>query len=287
MYSLFIDESGKADLHVVNSSAPHFSLAGVIVHDSSKNDLKVRADQIKFKYWGKTDIVFHANQLRHQTEDFAIFASGASKFSVDDFFGDFCKFLNANYKIGIVSINKQTFLTSNPGVAHAVSQLPNAQPGSNWLKQVRGTSNNLIRKASTELVTMYLDYLNKKSKNTKMEVSGQVMVESSNEVQDLKIYTAYNDLLTRGFQPFGMNTTDVRNRLTGISFVTKQNYDIESQLSDIAAHYLNLEAKFIDGIIGSYPMPYDEEIIKILKSKSFFYKKSLTSVPENSFLKLF
>ena len=85
MYRLFIDESGKSTLKNIENIRPHFSLAGVIVHENTKEALKNRADQIKFKYWGRTDIIFHAQDLRRLTGDFAIFKQTASKFSIEDF----------------------------------------------------------------------------------------------------------------------------------------------------------------------------------------------------------
>ncbi|MEK7630705.1 MAG: DUF3800 domain-containing protein [Patescibacteria group bacterium] len=281
MFNLYIDESGKHDLKTIDPRAPHFSLAGILIHDNGKSDLKNKANQIKFKYWGDVNIVFHANDIRQQTGDFAIFKEKKSKLTIDDFYRDLSTFLNYTFKIGLVSINKSTYLAHNPVVAHAVLQLPSAHPGSNWEKQVRGTGNNLLKKVSTELLTMYLDYLNRKKAN------GEVIMESSNEVQDTLIYSAYNRLLTSGFPPFGMDATTVRKHFTGISFVTKQNHDIESQVADIAAHYLSLESRLNDGVISSYHQKYDQDIIKILKSKTFSYRKVANGIPENSYFKMY
>lgn len=282
MYNLFIDESGKLDLRSVDIKAPHFSLAGVIVHDNCKQNIKVKADRIKFKYWGKVDIVFHANEIRQQKSNFEIFNVSGSKFTITDFCSDFTNhFLNDNYKIGLVSINKINYLKKNPAVAHAITQLSTAKTGSNWEKQVVGASNNLLKKAATELFIMYLDYLVKKG------VNGEVIMESSNDIQDMLIYSAYNQILTRGFPPFGMNSQMVRKHFTGISFVTKLNHNVESQLSDIAAHYLNLESKLLDSVITSYPKSHDEDIINILKSKGFNYRKVKGGMQNSSFLRMF
>lgn len=282
MYSLFIDESGKQDLKNIDSAAPHFSLAGIIIHDGSKQALKIRADKIKFKYWGTTNFVLHANEIRQEKNHFAIFKTPSSKFTIDDFCEDLkTNFLDDTYKIGFVSINKNNYLPTNPSVIHAIAQLPTAKPRSNWEKQVVGTGNNLLKKAATELITMYLDYLIRKSGR------GVVIVESSTEVQDILIYSAYNAFLVGGFPPFGLSSTDVRRYLTGISFVTKQNQDIESQLSDIAAHYLGLETRLMDGLITAYPKIHDESVIKILKSKTFRYKQRKGVTPINSYFKMY
>ena len=282
MFNLYIDESGKHNLKIIDKKAPHFSLAGIIVHDNVKEHLKIIADRIKFKYWGTTNIVFHANEIRQQKDGFSIFKTKDYKFSIDDFCSDFtCNFLNDNYKVGLVSINKLTYLKNNPVIAHAISQLATAKPGSNWEKQVKGASDSLLKKAATELFIMYLDYLIKK------DSSGEVIMESSNDVQDIIIYSAYNKILTSGFLPFGLDSAGVRKRLTGISFVTKLNHDIETQLADIAAHYLNLEERLNDSIISSYPYKHDPIIIKLLKSKGFMYKKSNGAEKQISFYKMY
>ena len=281
MYSLFIDESGKPDLRSVDPSSPHFSLSGVIVHSNAQESLKIKADQIKYKYWGHTNVVFHAYDLRQQAGDFNIFRAHGAKFTVGEFYSDFSSLLRNNYKVGLVSINKDSYLSAHPNVAHSVTQLQIAGPKSNWERTVTGTSNNLLKKAATEIIAMYLHYLNRK------DGRGQVIIESSDEVQDMLLFAAYNKIMISGYAPFGMNTTAVRNRLTGISFVTKRNHDIESQLADIAAHYLNLELKIADELIAAYPRPHDEDVVDILKSKAFQYQKASISTPESSLYSMF
>jgi hypothetical protein len=81
--------------------------------------------------------------------------------------------------------------------------------------------------------------------------------------------------------------SNVRKKLTGISFVTKLNHDIESQLADIAAHYFNVESRFQDGLIPNYPKTHDADVIKILKSKTFNYKKDNSSPHINSYYKMY
>jgi hypothetical protein len=280
MYNLFIDESGKSNLKGVDAYRPHFSLAGIIVHDSSKQVLKTRADQIKFKYWGKTNIVFHAQELRCLTGDFKIFKQENAKFTIEDFYSDFKTFLNGNYKIGFACVNKQNYIQANPEVDHALRELVTAKPESNWKKMIIGREKRLLKDITTEILTMYLSYLKKKKAN------GTVVVESSAEAQDIDIFSSYNKVLISGFSPFNMSTEDVRNLLTGVSFVTKRNHDIEAQLADIAAHYFNIEARLLDSVQEKYQNPNDESVIKILKSKTFPYQSSDTGFCKNSFCKL-
>ncbi len=258
-------------------------MAGVIVHSNTRQELKIKADQIKFKYWGTTNVVFHAQALRQLTEHFSMFKNSNCKFTIDEFYQDFYKLLGMNYKIGIISANKTNYIQSNPPVKNALAQLPTAGKKSNWFELILGNEKGLIKTLATELITMYIFYLNSKKKDSR----GEVIVESADETQDMTIFSAYNKILISGFPPFSMNTNDVRLKLTGISFVTKNNHDIEEQLADIAAHYFNVESRMIDKLIPCYPSVYDEHIIKILKSKTFSYQRDNTGAPENSFKKLF
>lgn len=58
LISFFIDELGSASPKATNSSL--YILSGIMVNDAARSNLKIRADQIKFKYWSSTNIVFHS-----------------------------------------------------------------------------------------------------------------------------------------------------------------------------------------------------------------------------------
>ena len=70
-YRLFIDELGspnpKSKVH------PIYILMGCSVPHESRTDLKAYADQIKFKYWGHTNIVFHSKDIGNNNGDYSIF----------------------------------------------------------------------------------------------------------------------------------------------------------------------------------------------------------------------
>ena len=69
--SLFIDELGSAERN--ESFSKHYILVGCLANKTSREMLKIKADQIKFKYWGKTDIVFHSREIGRKINDFKIF----------------------------------------------------------------------------------------------------------------------------------------------------------------------------------------------------------------------
>ncbi len=266
MYKLFIDESGKNTLKKIESYSPFFALSGIIIHENTTEFTRSRADQIKFKYWGHTKVVFHATDLRRLTGDFSIFKNSV-KFTIDDFYNDFLDLINsANFKICWVGINKQKYIEQNPPVAYALSKMTNKGPKNNWNRVVLGVEKNFVKDFTYDILTTYLCYLRKK------DFRGQVLIEAADEYQDLDIFTAYNKLLISGHLGLGMTPLTIREYLTSISFVTKKNHDIETQLADMAAYYFNLKERAKDGLYTIEPESYEQKIINALKEKIFLYK---------------
>jgi len=70
LLNFFIDELGTADRKEKFST--HYILSGCMVNEYSREWLKIRSDQIKFKYWGKTDIVFHSREIGRKSGVFSI-----------------------------------------------------------------------------------------------------------------------------------------------------------------------------------------------------------------------
>jgi hypothetical protein len=70
-YKLFIDESGTANPK--DSKSEVYILSGCSVNKTECSNIKTWADQIKFKYWGRTDIVFHSREISRREGDFSIF----------------------------------------------------------------------------------------------------------------------------------------------------------------------------------------------------------------------
>jgi hypothetical protein len=69
--NLFIDELGTASFNEAYSK--HYIVTGCFVNEFNRNELKIRADQIKFKYWGRTNIVFRSRDIGRKIGDFKIF----------------------------------------------------------------------------------------------------------------------------------------------------------------------------------------------------------------------
>jgi hypothetical protein len=279
MYKLFIDESGKNTLRKIDPNLPFFSMSGVIVHKDNSEAIRIKADQIKFKYWGKMDVVFRATNLRRLTGDFDIFVR-PTKFNLDDFYVDFINLItNSSIRVIWVGMNKAKYISNNPPIKNAVTKVDLPNHGHNWDKMVSGIERKIIKDFTNELLTVYLCHLIKKKD------WGQVIMEASDAYQDIGILTAYNELMVRGHTPLNMTSSHIRDFLTAISFVTKKNRDIESQLADIVAHYLNLDAKANDGISSIVPGSYEHRVIEAIKVKIFNYKNHHKQITCNSYIR--
>ena len=59
VFKLYIDELGMSHPKSYDIS-PYYILLGCIIDERYQADLEQHANHIKFKYWGRTDVVFHS-----------------------------------------------------------------------------------------------------------------------------------------------------------------------------------------------------------------------------------
>jgi len=71
--------------------------------------------------------------------------------------------------------------------------------------------------------------------------SGEIIQEASTSLQDITIYERFYNLQAGGLLIDSINSEEVKNRLTTLSFVTKKHMDTESQLADLLSYGLRLE----------------------------------------------
>jgi hypothetical protein len=255
MFRLYIDESGSNNLTNIDSKAPHFSIAGVIVHDNAEDFIKKRAEQIKFKYWGRTDVTFRGNNIRRLDGDFAIFRDDPIK--RDDFYKDFQEYIRrCNFKFVCVTINKGKWTVNNPEIFNAITK--------GWDGQIRNFEKKLTKIIFEEVSKMYVCYLGKKKGN------GRIIVEACNMNQDGDLLQIYNQFMFMGISSMGLSRSVVRERLTCISFATKNNMDNETQLADIGSHFISIQAR-VDDKTGykTELSEFEKNIISIYLEKSF------------------
>jgi hypothetical protein len=202
-YKLFIDELGTADIKDKNSKV--YILAGCSIKEDERMNMKIWADQIKFKYWGNTKIVFHSREIGRKENNFAILKD---KSIFNEFLRDLEKFLlDSNFRMFFVIINKEKAgkLTWNN------------------LKIYKETSFWLVRNFLLILLTN--------------ESKGKIVIESSTAEKDFYFHKAISFFLAPpGIPNLSVDYKKIRDTLTSFSFVTKDNCDIEEQVADLFAY---------------------------------------------------
>lgn len=230
-YKLYLDENGSPD---INHKSQNYTLCGIVVNQYQSEKIKIKADQIKFKYWNHTNIVFHSAEIGRENGDYEILKNPIIK---KDFFRDMIHFLNnGEYRCIVISIDK----------TKAIS---------------KGWNSDKIRDYSSDkMIECFIEFLVQKKS------SGSVYFESTGK-GDFYFYNRYMYYLSHGIADLDLSQFDIKKLLTSISFVSKKNHDIETQLADLFAypatcHFLNIE-----GVKLLIRKSYEEKMCNILNAK--------------------
>lgn len=242
-FKLYIDESGIPNQ---NHYDKNYTLCGIVVMKYQAEELKIKADQIKFKYWNDTNIVFHSREIGEKINDFSILQNPTIEKS---FLKDLIFFLSSGkFRCIIVSINKEKAQQSG------------------W------TSGQILDKANDTIIEIFLEFLAKNQDN------GQIVIESSS-VKDISFYKRYTQYLSHGFNNLGLRGNDVKKILTSLSFVNKNNCDIEAQLADIFAYPATRKFLHDEGVKLLIKGSYEEKISNIMLVKLIDGTKGIIRLP--------
>lgn len=236
-FELFIDELGHSN--PLSKQSEVYVLCGCVIEKTDREDLKIRADQIKFKYWNKTDIVFHSKEIGRSENDFKIFHKNPTKKL--EFIKDLFNYLsNSNISIFVILIDKE-----------------NARKrGWNSIKVIRDTARKLFYHFIVWLLAMGSS-------------RGKIYVESATAEKDKYYLNEFSYFLSPGSRELSVDYKILKEIITSISFVTKRNHDIEEQLADLFAYaarckYMRINKKETYKV-GSY----EDQLIRILDMKLF------------------
>lgn len=234
-YKLFIDELGTASTKDVQSDL--YVLAGCSVNESDRQDIKTWADHIKFKYWGRTDIVFHSREIGRRENDFKIFKNDAVLLGL--FLDDLERFLSyARFKMFFVVVDKE-----------------NARARSwNDIKIYQETSSRIVENFLLTLLSC--------------DSTGKIVIESATAEKDFYFHKALGHFLSEGMKDRGVDYGRVQDTITSISFVTKKNHDIEEQVADLFAYAA--KCKFFKDQKKEWKNGrYEDVILELLEKKLF------------------
>ncbi len=233
LLNLFIDESGIPNPKVPQSET--YILSGCVVRDDFRKELKIKADQIKFKYWSRTDVIFHSKEIARKEGDFKILKEKSVK---DNFFHDLFNFLNTNtYYMFFVVVDKSKAVTSN------------------W-----NDNKVYIETASLMIKNFILSLL------AQGDIKGRLVIEAATSLKDFSFHKMASHFLSRGIEEISVPYNQIQDVLTEISFVTKKNQDIEEQMADLLAYGAKL--KFLKKKLEDLN-DYQKNILNVMNKKLF------------------
>lgn len=235
VYKLYVDELGMSHPKSYRTS-PYYILLGCIIDEAHQRELIEHAGHIKFKYWGRTDVILHSAEIARNQNDFAIFQEDDVK--RDEFINDLLEMLHKTpVHITAAVIDKQKAFQNS------------------WSEKT------VIRRTAASVLFNFLAFI-----YTKRPCKGHVIIEASSAQRDGLYLDAFNHLLSPSFKEKNHHFVDIRSHLTSINFVTKQNHDIESQVADLLVYGIRCQLEQDAGNViekGSY----QEKIMNIAKSK--------------------
>lgn len=233
---LFIDETGVEN--PINQQSDQYILCGCSVPEWTRNEMRIKADQIKFKYWGRTNIVFHSIDMARNQKDFAIFQGKTTL--KDEFLSDLTNFLSKlALNILVVVVDKISVRKKNWDRIKVVNETAKALFG------------NFI------LITTH-----------KKGLQGKIVIEASSTEKDRYYLHTLNEYFSNGLIKYSIPAKSVRESVTSISFVNKQNHDIEEQIADLFAYAA--KCKYLKSFNSKLVLDkYETKILSILERKLF------------------
>ena len=256
-YKLFVDELGTS--HPSNIALqPYYILMGCIIDDTYQDEIKIHADQIKFKYWGHTNVVLHSADMANDSNAFMIFSGNPT--SKANFQKDLLMFMN-QLKVGLTVcvVDKQAISVK----------------GWNEKKIVEYTARSVME-----------SFLAKVKANSPS--NGKMIFEISKGFKDRIYLETFNYLISPNFSRSDTDYSfrDVQSLLTSINFVTKLNHDIETQISDILSYAAKCKVLKDTGKRTFTPGSYESEIVKILENKLIKTPPSISAAKKIYFDKI-
>lgn len=270
MYTLFLDESGDNNLVNINPNMPHFVFGGVLIQEQHRSQIQHASEFIKQKYWSNKNYVLHAADGTHLTGS-----------DYKNFTQDVQKLLEVSeLKVLVTAIDKRNFLTQNPPIQHA---LANYSTKKGFESIVVSGQRAINKKSAYEVLTMYLYFLRT------LGEKGRVVIEADGGEKDRQIFEAYNQILSSGHPQLGVSVTEVRQIISSIAFVTKNNFDIETQLADMLVYFSHQRVRADSGVKKRTKNDFQEACMKLFLSRTIKYKTSSDPLEQekDSFVSLY
>lgn len=238
LYFLFLDEIYDSNLNCFRSLSKddihshlnhwHFGLAGIYLPASRLNDLYIRGNRIKRRYYSG-DIIFHYVDMLNSRDIFADLKANTKKFrSLKASLNDFIK--NTPFQYDCMFVDKHE-LVKKYGIFDSDKKIIKIKKiGSNLFPRSKFIDYNLYLLGLRHLLVNFYTFLT----NKKIKARGIIVAEARGKREDTELRQAFNKIYYQGVGQ--LNATDLRNIVLDLYFVPKtQNY-IGTQLADLVLY---------------------------------------------------
>ncbi len=238
-YLLYIDETGTSSPKNIRQNP--YILTGIVVEETNQDKINANLDNLKIKYWGHTNVSLHSEDIGKNLKDFTIFRSkqGLKEQFIDDL---------------VSCLGNCPFMTF-----HALVDKKKIAP--TW------TETTVIRKTAQSLFFNFLSYQLTRPPRSR----GKIIIEASSTYKDSEYLKAFTSFISPGCPMIDGDFPDfheIRTKLTQISFVTKLNNDIETQIADIMSYGALCKYKVTNGLTfirGTY----EQKMFDLVTLKQF------------------
>ena len=232
IFTIFLDESGWADLKAVTES-PYYTVCGVVIKENCRVSIKKDLEKIKEKYFGSKNYILHSVRLRRDL------AKKHKK--IRDFAVDLEKLLKSHNFFLLISVVDK---------AKAIKY--------SWINK-------------TVYDRVYEDILGNLIKFLKARKSvGHIYAEASTVHQDIFIYNNFFTYISNGLPSLSITPSDVKQHLTSLTYVTKLNNDAEQQIADLFGYCGTLQIRMNKKEIDLSSLDEINQVLfKVMQSKYF------------------
>ena len=195
-YLFFIDETNRT------TNNRYFCLAGIVTtRKIYEDEIIPKINEIKLKYFARTDIVFHYSAMQNNRDEFEIFKDKDIKTS---FWNDYVSLLK-NLNFNVLGVYYDEITMSNLFNANGI---------------------RIYEIAFIELLNNYLFFLKAK------KGLGNICLESRGLKNDFYLQNSYYNYLKNG-SPY-YTKDDWEKHLTSLGFIIKKDNNVGLQIADIA-----------------------------------------------------
>lgn len=208
---MFVDETGTAN------GKDFFGVVGVIFEDKlAYNEdktitppLKQKLEQFKMDCFGKSDFVFHLEQITNSRKPFRS-EDGVTQSQLRKFYSDLPSFLQGlDFKIIFVSVDKETLNNyfASPKDPYVV--------------------------AMAHIMKSFISFI-----KSPLVDSARIVFESRDDKHDFQIQKAFFDVFNSGTVHLEI-TDEIRNKIRGLVFLDKENYHPGLEIADLVCNPLS------------------------------------------------